>query len=99
MADSAYSRDVDELRAGLGGSVATLLAGTGFAISKGGGQGRRRVVGGDTRAAAGASGKQLVAGAASSSGEGVLSDERSMRALAKQIKRLITEDARRGIGI
>jgi hypothetical protein len=65
----------------------------------GGGRGRRRVAGGGTRIAAGAGDKLHVEGASSSSGEGVLRDERGMRALAKEIKRLITEDARREIGI
>ncbi len=98
MASGANSRDVDELRASLGESVAALLVGSDFAMPTSGGRGRRRLTGGGARVAAGAGDKLHVGRASLSSGEGMLRDERSMRALAKEIKRLITEDARRGIG-
>ena len=99
MADGAYLRDVAELRDSLGRAVATLLGEGGFARPTGGDRGGRPAGRGGTRTEAGAGGRPHIEGSSSSSREAALRDERSMRALAKEIKRLITEDARRGIGI
>jgi hypothetical protein len=100
LVEENHSRDLNNLRASLEGTVAALLSGGDFARSTGGSiRGERRVDDDGEKTKIGSDGRPRIDVSPASAGNRDLRDERSMRALAKEIKRLITEDARRGIGI
>ena len=89
MSSSHDRRRLDQLRADLYQALEPVLHGTSFVLS-------RRRPGRDVTGAS-----PRTEGASGSLGVRTTfpGDERRIRALAKQIKRLITEDNRRGIGV
>ena len=89
MSNRHDRRRLDQLRSDLVRVLDPVLQGTGFVSPR---RGPGRDVNGERQRAAGAPGD--VRGVRGGPG-----DERRIRALAKEIKRLITEDSRRGIGI
>ena len=86
MTGSSDSRYLSDLHADLDRSLSSFLYRTGSLTPKGG---RSR----DAARAAKRAGPAVDMVAA------ILDDERGVRALAKEIKRLITEDKRRGMGV
>ena len=83
MSGSPGRERLDELRTELSRSLAPVSRRRGFVTSR------------TARAGGGGRG----APPAPNGVRSALPDERGMRALAKEIKRLITEDSRRGIGV
>ena len=96
MSNSHDRRRLDQLRSDLHRVLEPVLQGSGFALPR---RGPGRDANGARQRAAGAAGD--LRGVRGSQGvrAPVPGDERRIRALAKEIKRLITEDSRRGIGV
>ena len=103
-----YERDhLSRLRRELSGSFLSLMSRSAFAMPRGGGGHPVTRAGGVAWSTYGASGtpdsglgpQAPYSTADLRGGDLLLNDERKVRALAKEIKRLITEDKRRGIGV